>query len=63
MKIPQAPINGTVTAATATAVTITPGVDTMDKGAVGASITTVVLNGTGFSQFRVGDNITVRVSA
>ena len=63
MQVPSTTINGKVSAATATAVTITPGVDTMDKGGIGATVTSVVLNGTGFSQFRVGDNISVRVSA
>lgn len=61
MVTPGVRIVGKVTAASATAVTITPGVDTMDRGGVG-SLTTVVLNGTGLTGFRVGEPLAVRVT-
>jgi hypothetical protein len=61
MKASQVIVQGKVTAATGTAVTITPGVDTMDKAASGA-ITTLVINGTGLTGYAVGDPLTVRIS-
>ena len=61
MKTPQITVQGKVTAASATAVTVTPGVSTWDVNA-GGKLNTVVLNGTGLVGYAVGDPITVTVS-
>ena len=61
MKAPQIVVQGRVTAASATAVTVTPGVNTWDTKAGGA-ITTVVVNGTGLVGYAVGDPITVTLA-
>jgi len=58
-------MQGRVSASTATAITLTPGVDTFDRPSGGAAITTVVINGTGLAALgaRVGDWLCVRVEA
>jgi hypothetical protein len=61
MKMPQVLLQGKVTAASATAVTVTPGTDTWDAKGAG-TITTVVINGTGLTGFAVGNWITIRVN-
>lgn len=61
MKAAQVTLVGKVTTSTATAVTITPGVDSMDRQA-GGVVSTVVINGTGLVGYPVGSPITVRVS-
>jgi hypothetical protein len=64
MKIPELRVQGTVTTATVTALTVTPSVDTMDKQAGGA-IATVVVNGTGLGAtgVAVGDRVEVRITS
>jgi hypothetical protein len=61
----QLTVQGTVTASTATAITVTPSVDTWDRAVGGGLITTVVINGTTLTGLgaRVGDRITVRLNA
>jgi hypothetical protein len=61
----QLTVQGTVTASTATAITVTPSVDTWDRACAGGIITTLVINGTTLTGLgaRVGDRITVRLNA
>jgi hypothetical protein len=61
MKVSQMTLQGKVTAASATSVTVTPGVDTWDSRCAG-TITTLTIAGTGMSGFAVGDPLTVRIS-
>jgi hypothetical protein len=62
MKAPEVRINGTVTTATATALTITPA-GSKDASAIGATLTTCVINGTGIAGFTVGDRVQLRLNA
>jgi hypothetical protein len=64
MKTPELRIQGTLTAGTATALTITPSVDSMDNKP-GGTITTVVVNGTGLTGagVAVGDRLEVRITS
>ena len=61
MKAPQIVVQGRVTAASATVVTVTPGVSTWDVNA-GGKLNTIDLKGTGLVGYAVGDPITVTVS-
>jgi Na+/glutamate symporter len=62
MKAPEVRIHGSVTTATATALTVTPS-GAKDANAIGATLTTVVINGTGIAGFVVGDRLELRLRA
>lgn len=61
MKVPEMTIATTVTAASATSVTLTPTVDRWDKSE-GGVITTLTIAGTGLAGYTVGDRVRVRVN-
>jgi hypothetical protein len=60
MKVNVVRVDGTVTAASATAMTVTP---TVVRGNLGATVTTVVVNGTALSGNAVGDRVTVTLES
>jgi hypothetical protein len=62
MKAPEVRIEGSVTASTATAVTLTKSGST-DAGALGATVTTLVTNGTALAGIAVGDRLEIRIRA
>lgn len=62
MNAPEVLVEGSVTASTATAVTLTKS-GSRDAGALGATVTTVVINGTSLAGIAVGDRLEVRVRA
>ena len=62
MKTPEVRVMGRVTAATATAITLT-NQTAQDAGALGATQTTVVTNGTSLAGIAVGDRLEIRISA
>jgi hypothetical protein len=51
-----------VSASTATAVTLVPAT-ARDAGLGSATVTTIVVNGTGFSGIVVGERLTIRMNA
>ena len=61
MNTPEFRVLRRVTAASATAVTVTPSVDTMDTGGSG-QVSTVTINGTGLKGFAVGDSLAVKIT-
>jgi hypothetical protein len=60
MKVNEVRIEGAVSAASATAMTITP---TAVRGNLGATVTTIVVNGTALSGNAVGDRIAVTLES
>lgn len=62
MKAPEVRFEGRVSASTATAVTLVPSTG-RDANVGNATVTTVVVNGTGFSGIAVGDRLTIRMNA
>jgi hypothetical protein len=62
MKTPQIELDVRVSASTATAVTLTPNVDSPDRAAAGL-ISTLVINGSALTGYAVGDRIHVRLNA
>ena len=61
MIAPEVTLEATVTAASATSVTLTPTVDTWDRQSVGA-VTTVTIAGTGLKGFATGNRVRVRIN-
>lgn len=62
MKAPEVRFEGRVSASTATAVTLVP-TGGRDAGLGSATVTSIVVNGTGFSGIAVGERLELRMNA
>jgi hypothetical protein len=64
MKTPEIRVYGRVTASNPTAITITPGPDSMDDTA-GARLTSIVVNGAGVDNWKalVGEVVAVKITS